>query len=31
LAIGDQLGLSIDTRRLHLFDAASEQALAASP
>jgi multiple sugar transport system ATP-binding protein len=29
--IGDQLGLSIDPRRLHLFDATSDQALTASP
>jgi len=31
IAIGDQIGLTIDPRRLHLFDAASDQALAASP
>jgi multiple sugar transport system ATP-binding protein len=31
LAIGDQVGLWVEPRRLHLFDAASDQALAASP
>jgi multiple sugar transport system ATP-binding protein len=31
LAIGDRVGLTVDPRRLHLFDAVSEQALAASP
>jgi multiple sugar transport system ATP-binding protein len=31
LAIGDRIGLTIDPRRLHLFDAASDRALAAAP
>jgi multiple sugar transport system ATP-binding protein len=31
LAIGDRIGLTIDPRRLHLFDAASDQALAVAP
>jgi multiple sugar transport system ATP-binding protein len=30
LAVGDRVGLRIDPRRLHLFDVASEQALAAA-
>jgi len=31
LAVGDQIGLKVDPRRLHLFDAASDRVLAASP
>jgi multiple sugar transport system ATP-binding protein len=31
LAIGDQVGLKVEPRRLHLFDAASDQALAPAP
>jgi multiple sugar transport system ATP-binding protein len=31
LAIGDRVGLTVDPRRLHLFDAASDQALAPAP
>jgi hypothetical protein len=31
LAIGDRVGLKVDPRRLHLFDAASDQAFVAAP